>query len=190
MDKDVLEKLVNQRLSTRKIAVQLCCSQSTVKHWLGKYNLNTICKSGPQPTIPRNPCRYCGKKVNRGSKYYCDAKCHKKYEYDTAIAAWKNGEYPPNKHSKVPEPVRTYLFQKYNHSCCICGWDKINFHTKSKVSPLEVDHIDGDWRNNLEENLRLLCPNCHSLTSTYRSLNAGRGRSYKYYNYKALVAQE
>jgi hypothetical protein len=37
--------------------------------------------------------------------------------------------------------------------------------------PLEVDHLDGDWRNNLPANLRLLCPNCHSATDTYRGRN-------------------
>ncbi|MEJ8644143.1 HNH endonuclease signature motif containing protein [Streptomyces sp. MS1.HAVA.3] len=40
--------------------------------------------------------------------------------------------------------------------------------------PLEVDHIDGDWRNNRPENLRLLCPNCHSTTDTYRGRAKGR----------------
>jgi hypothetical protein len=40
--------------------------------------------------------------------------------------------------------------------------------------PLELDHIDGDRTNNLLENLRVLCPNCHALTPTYRGRNIGR----------------
>lgn len=32
---------------------------------------------------------------------------------------------------------------------------------------LEVDHVDGDWSDDRRENLRLLCPNCHALTSTW-----------------------
>ncbi|MGF1428856.1 HNH endonuclease [Kitasatospora sp. LaBMicrA B282] len=39
---------------------------------------------------------------------------------------------------------------------------------------LEVDHIDGDWLNNQERNLRLLCPNCHATTETYCGRNKGK----------------
>jgi hypothetical protein len=40
--------------------------------------------------------------------------------------------------------------------------------------PLELDHVNGDRRDNRLENLRLLCPNCHALTPTYRGRNIGR----------------
>lgn len=36
---------------------------------------------------------------------------------------------------------------------------------------LEIDHVDGNWRNNLIENLRFLCPNCHGITPTHRNKN-------------------
>lgn len=37
----------------------------------------------------------------------------------------------------------------------------------NKPLKLQIDHIDGNWRNNLITNLRFLCPNCHSQTDTY-----------------------
>ena len=42
--------------------------------------------------------------------------------------------------------------------------------------PLEMDHIDGDSDNNVEENLRLVCPNCHALSPYSKGGNWGRGR--------------
>lgn len=45
--------------------------------------------------------------------------------------------------------------------------------------PLELDHIDGERSNNLLENLRLLCPNCHALTPTYRGRNKRNKRLKK-----------
>lgn len=45
--------------------------------------------------------------------------------------------------------------------------------------PLHVHHIDGDATNNSEDNLQLLCPNCHSLTENYGRLNAKSTRPKK-----------
>lgn len=64
--------------------------------------------------------------------------------------------------------------------CLNCN-SKINTYTNT--IPLEIDHIDGNYKNNNEDNLILLCPNCHSLTATYKgaNLNNGRKARTKYY---------
>jgi hypothetical protein len=56
------------------------------------------------------------------------------------------------------------------HRCERCGASE----WLDEPIPLEVDHVDGDRRNNVLDNLRLLCPNCHALTPTYRGRNIGR----------------
>ncbi|GGX65222.1 hypothetical protein GCM10010358_19480 [Streptomyces minutiscleroticus] len=54
--------------------------------------------------------------------------------------------------------------------CAQCG---IEATWLGEPLPLEVDHVNGDWRDNRVENLRMLCPNCHSTTDSYR----GRAKS-------------
>ena len=54
----------------------------------------------------------------------------------------------------------------------------------SKTYPLIVDHIDGNSENNNPTNLRVLCPNCDSLTSTHKGLNRGNGREYRRKRYQ------
>lgn len=70
--------------------------------------------------------------------------------------------------------IKTYLLDKYQNKCSKCGWSEKNQYT-NKV-PLEIEHIDGNYLNNLEQNLIVLCPNCHSLTSTYKGANINKGR--------------
>jgi len=73
-----------------------------------------------------------------------------------------------------PKFLRRYLVWKIGEKCSHCGW--CERHPKTGRVPVEVEHIDGNWKNNAAENLTLLCPNCHSLTPTFRGLNRGRGR--------------
>ena len=54
--------------------------------------------------------------------------------------------------------------------CAVCGINQWN----GKSINLELDHVDGNRRNHLLANLRLLCPNCHSQTDTYRSKNRSK----------------
>ena len=54
--------------------------------------------------------------------------------------------------------------------CSICG---VTDWLGQKLN-MELDHIDGNRSNHKMENLRMLCPNCHSQTETYRSKNNNR----------------
>lgn len=77
----------------------------------------------------------------------------------------------------LSNPIKRYIKEKYGTKCSLCGWSKK--HPTTNVVPLEIDHIDGNSNNNKEENLRLICPNCHALTSTFKNLNKGHGRSWR-----------
>lgn len=52
--------------------------------------------------------------------------------------------------------------------CEICGWAE---KSPDGRTPLELDHINGDSRDHRLKNLRILCPNCHSLQPTHRGRN-------------------
>lgn len=131
-------------------------------------------------------CHFCENEIleKRKSVKYCSHKCQFDFQYNEFIISWKNGVISGGQPWKVSNYIRRYLTEKYKNKCSVveCGWSEINPIT-GRV-PLQIDHIDGNSNNNIEENLRLLCPNCHSLTPTYGNLNKGNGRKYRRDRYK------
>ena len=84
----------------------------------------------------------------------------------------ENGTYPPTPWGS--SFLRRYLVSKFGEKCSRCGWAGRNVATGRVM--LEVEHINGNWKDNRAENITLLCPNCHSLTPTFKALNKGHGR--------------
>jgi hypothetical protein len=120
-------------------------------------------------------CITCKKKDLHAGNKYCSIRCQMDYQYKRYIALWKKGEVNGLQRTGVVSGhIKRYLREKFGNKCSLCGWSKIQPLTNQV--PLVADHIDGNWRNNAVRNLRLLCPNCDSLTPTYCGLNRGNGR--------------
>lgn len=124
----------------------------------------------------KNPisCAQCSKETY--NTRFCSNTCQHDYYSSQKIARWVAGD-----HSAMTTPTgylsntaRVLLLKSAGHKCSLCGWDKKNVLTNK--CPLEIDHINGDPTDNRMENLRVLCPNCHSLAPTARALNSSRSR--------------
>lgn len=122
-------------------------------------------------------CQVCNKKLS--NKHRLCFTCKRDKIRNDYLERWLLGlekGYYGETYSINPN-IRRFLFKKYSDKCCKCGWSKT--HPVTNRIPLEVNHIDGNAQNCKEENLELICPNCHSLTSNFRRLNEKSCRKRK-----------
>lgn len=159
-------------------------------HYCSRLCANSVLnieRSGPahpnyKPSKVRLRCMGCGAELKGSRTTYCSYACQKTYTYLDFIRQWKAGLVTgTNFAGNLDTRVKRYLREKYHNRCAKCSWSEIN--PKTGRVPVQADHIDGHWQDCREENMTLLCPNCHSLTPTYGILNRGHGRPgrQKYY---------
>lgn len=88
-----------------------------------------------------------------------------------SVNEWKAGKrcgHSPNT-LQVKPFVRDYLLYVAGYACSNCSWAGV--HPADGKPLCEIDHIDGDASNSTPDNLRVLCPNCHAMTPTYKRRN-------------------
>jgi Zn finger protein HypA/HybF involved in hydrogenase expression len=172
MTKQDLEQLIEAHQSIGKMAKATGLSHSTIRYWLKVWGLKSKGKArGIKQHKPRPPCRNCGNPVRSMPNVYCSLPCQFQFRRRRKIAANPNAVGAPL--------LRHYLIDERSHRCEVCGITE----WMGKSAPLELDHKDGDSLNNTLENLRLICPNCHAQTETYKGRNTGKGRHYRRVRY-------
>lgn len=122
----------------------------------------------------------CGKSISKGSRYCksCSAKASSIAKSNKRIIEWLEGSWRGGTDYGLSQIVRKYLLEQNNYCCSKCGFNKN--HPDDEKTILEINHINGDGTDHSPQNLEVLCPNCHALTSSYRARNMGSGRPVYY----------
>jgi len=172
MQREELQRLIEEHKSIRKIAKAADVSYSTIRHWLRRHGLKSEgLLRNIKPRHPRPPCKGCGQAVKQNPNIYCSV------AYMLRLKRRLKVETDPN--SVGPPRLKNYLLDTRGHCCEVCGITE----WMNKPAPLELDHKDGNPNNNALENVRLICPNCHAQTATYKGKNMGSGRYYRRMRY-------
>jgi 5-methylcytosine-specific restriction endonuclease McrA len=100
---------------------------------------------------------------------YCSSECFGKHKSALHKQQWYEGKLKRIERSTI----RRYLAEDRGYNCEICG---LGNNWNGKPITLHVDHKNGDPSNDTPNNMRLLCPNCHSQTEFLGNANKGRGR--------------
>lgn len=192
-----LEEKINNGISLKDISIHFSVSLSTIKRIMVKNGLkskfneikkesviclncgnkfdslisekrkfcNSSCSSKFNNKRRRKKsykCLYCEEKLIRKNKF-CKIECDKNWKFENVtLKKYQKGLISDSK-------TLIKIFKKFNnYYCSICGNSGV---WMDKSLSLQLDHIDGDFTNNMPMNLRILCPNCHTQTETWGSKN-------------------
>ncbi len=154
------------------------CSQSCSAIYNNKLRVNENSQDSIKKVEkPLNKCLSCKINLAKYKNKFCSQDCFIKFKQNQIFETILSGDLHQSQRQ-----YKKYLIKLYGEKCMECGWCEINKYT-NKI-PIEIEHIDGNSTNNDLSNLKLLCPNCHSLTPTYKGANKGNGRFKRKERYK------
>ena len=158
--RSIVRKMRQQRVDNYTRNPRLCknCARpiSYEKRIEGNVFCDRRCRGLFWGKMTRKKCPRCGDKSVLRDRRYCP-KCYR----------FANIRIHKVEDAMTDASRRNFLIRKHGRGCWSCGLDS----WMGRSIPIELDHVDGDSDNNLESNLRLLCPNCHAQTPTWKGGN-------------------
>lgn len=127
-------------------------------------------------TKERKNCIVCSSKLNERSRLYCSHTCQQEDRWQKTRSIIETS----GNANLGRSTAKRYIAERDGYKCKECDC----FEWNGKRLSLILDHIDGNPYNWSVLNLRLLCPNCDSLTSTYKGRNKGNGRHSRRQRYR------
>jgi endogenous inhibitor of DNA gyrase (YacG/DUF329 family) len=124
---------------------------------------------------PRAICPNCGEFAKSRKHNYCSMRCSREHLNDSQFLPWVHGG------SSIPtRTAKRFLLKFIGARCSVCSLVEWN----GTPITLELEHKNGNSEDNTFINVCLLCPNCHSQTTTYKAKNRGNGRYSRRTRYK------
>lgn len=196
-------KLNSEGKNSKEIGNILNCSDKKVQRYLKSKNLNYTYLYSIRE---KNKCLNCG---NECKVKFCNHSCAAIYTNRTNLSEERILKIEEKKRltlkykdyigsdriKKISEDklleevfesikdsgrIRKRILLEQDNKCNRCQ----NSHWFEQRLSLELEHKDGNNKNNSRENLEALCPNCHSLTKTWR------GRNRKDLNERVITTRE
>ena len=160
IDKDKLIQVTKESVSYAEILKKLGLKQSgSVQNRIKKEIDN----------LSLDISHFTGQAWRRNKNSYQDKRIKNKYSDEIIFIENSNVSNGVVKNRLMSNPT-------YEHKCELCSIKEWFDPFENKVKPvnLELDHINGNERDNRKENLRLICSNCHSFTPTYKGRNINK----------------
>jgi hypothetical protein len=143
-------KAVKESTSIRQVLIRLGLKGAGGNYWLAKKRITDL---------GLDVSHFLGQGHLKGKKHTWARKI------PLSVILVRNSTYRQN------NKLRMRLFDEgiFEKKCQGCG----NIEWSGNPIPLELEHVNGISNDHRIENLKVLCPNCHALTPTYRGKNIG-----------------